>query len=66
MPCPIRAQQVRELAAAVATDERTIRRAYVAPLRIRETTRVRVTRAAQRLGIDPPPQALVLALRGKE
>lgn len=55
MQSPLSPQQVRELAAAVATDERTIRRAYREPHRIRETTRIRVTRAASRLGIEPPP-----------
>ncbi len=48
-------QQRRELAATAAIDERTIERAWREPSRIRESTRVRLTRAALALGIEPPP-----------
>jgi DNA-binding LacI/PurR family transcriptional regulator len=58
-------QEVRELAAAAAVDERTVRRAYQAPERIKEVSRLRVAGAAVRLGLTPPP-GRVLAMTGPE
>lgn len=47
-------QQVREIAAAAICDERTIRRAYRTPTKVRHASYERIARAALRLGIDPP------------
>lgn len=47
----------RKLALEALTSERTVRRAYSAPDSIRESTRLRLTRAAKKLGFPQPPAA---------
>jgi DNA-binding LacI/PurR family transcriptional regulator len=55
-------QQIRELAAAAICDDRTIRKAYAEPSRVKAASLERVIRAAQTLGIEPParPQRSVV------
>ena len=47
-------QQVRELAAAAIADDRTVRKAYSDPARVKPASLERVIRAAETLGIEPP------------
>jgi len=44
----------KRLALEALMSERTVQKAYVSPMGVRESTRLRLARAAQRLGIDPP------------
>jgi DNA-binding LacI/PurR family transcriptional regulator len=44
----------KRLALEAFMSERTVQKAYVSPARIRESTRLRLVRAAERLGIEPP------------
>lgn len=49
--------ELRRLALEALMSERTVRRAYDAPESIRESTRLRLSRAAKRLRLSPPPPA---------
>jgi hypothetical protein len=40
---------------SLGIDERTILRAYLEPVRVRESTWRRLAAAAEQLGIEPPP-----------
>ena len=46
---------LRRLALEALMSERTVRRAYVQPEGVRESTRLRLARAAKRLGLPLPP-----------
>lgn len=48
------AQRLRELCAAAFCCERTARRAYRAPDKVRPSSLARIVKAARRLGIAPP------------
>jgi hypothetical protein len=47
--------EIRRIALEALTSERTAKRAYQRPGSIRESTRVRLTKAAERLRLPPPP-----------
>jgi hypothetical protein len=44
----------KRLALEALMSERTVQKAYLFPMRVRESTRLRLVRAAVRLGIEPP------------
>ena len=50
-------QELREIAAAALAPERTVRRVYSTPSRVKPSTLERVRRAAVQLGINPPEAA---------
>ena len=45
----------RKLALEALTSERTVQRAYTAPASVRESTLLRLTRAARKLRLPEPP-----------
>lgn len=45
----------RKLALEALATERTVARAYARPESVRESTRLRLRRAAKALGLPPPP-----------
>jgi len=64
MPNP---QQIREICALGALDERTVKKSYTAPQNMRSAAWERVARAAGRVGAEPPPKPAKFAgeRRGK-
>jgi hypothetical protein len=47
----------KRLALEALMSERTVQKAYVSTAGIRESTRLRLVRAAERLGVEPPEDA---------
>lgn len=48
--------QRRRIALEALAAERSVARTYLAPERVRESTRLRIRDAALRLGLPPPPE----------